>query len=99
MELRLFSLKNVGVGFVASLACAPVVAALATAGDGNATYQSVQTCPNALTEEIFVAGCLPSVSPPESAVDLRGTGELPTLYGIPCTGSNSGQCIGLSRLT
>jgi hypothetical protein len=55
-------------------------------------------CPNSVTGHIFVAGCLPSVNPPPGAVGYRGPDQLATLYGIPCTGSNTNTCIGLSRL-
>ena len=52
-------------------------------------------CPNTITGGIYIAGCLPSVKPPASKVDLRGPDQVATLYGIPCTGAD---CIGLSRL-
>lgn len=55
-------------------------------------------CPNTITGGIYIAGCLPSVNPPASKIDQRGLNQVPLLYGIPCTGSNFGKCIGLSRL-
>lgn len=55
-------------------------------------------CPKTITGGIYIAGCLPSVNPPASTVDIRGPNQVPLLYGIPCTGTNFGKCIGLSRL-
>lgn len=75
---------------------APIAGAQFSDGNGVGSQQSV--CPNTITGRIYIAGCLPSVNPPASAVSERGTGQVPLLYGIPCTGSNFGKCIGLSRL-
>ena len=36
-------------------------------------------CPNSITGGIFIAGCLPSVKPPASKVDLRGPDQVATL--------------------
>jgi hypothetical protein len=80
-------------GLVASVACGVIAN-----GGGGSTQPVAQTCPSSITEDIFPSGCIPSVKPPPGAVDLRGPGELPTLYGIPCKGNNSGTCIGLSQL-
>jgi hypothetical protein len=55
-------------------------------------------CPGNETQSVVVQGCLPSTQPPADDLDLRGPDEVPTINGIPCTGSNTGTCIGLSRL-
>lgn len=70
--------------------------AQASSDDGNDTHSLV--CPNSITGGIYIAGCLPSVNPPASKVNNRGTDQVATLYGIPCTGQNIGKCLGLSRI-
>ena len=74
----------------------PSAVAGASNGDGDDTHSLV--CPNTITGGIYIAGCLPSVNPPVSKVDDRGTDQVATLYGIPCTGTNIGKCLGLSRI-
>ena len=69
--------------------------AVAAAAQPNQTPQHfAQICPNSMTSSIWIAGCLPSIDPPPRYVDDRGPGQLPTLYGIPCSGND---CLGLSR--
>ncbi|WP_179469082.1 hypothetical protein [Mycolicibacterium vinylchloridicum] len=55
-------------------------------------------CPTAETTQIYFDGCLPSIDPPSPQVKLRGPDQLPEIRGIPCDGSDSDTCIGLSRL-
>lgn len=84
-------------GFAALIVLAPAAAAAPTGTDDTNTVGGSKNCPTTLTGQVYV-GCVPGVIPPPSAVDLRGPGQLPTVYGVPCKGSNSGTCIGLSRL-
>lgn len=49
----------------------------------------VAACPNGETEDTFTNVCTPDLVP--------NSPELPSVDGIPCTGGNSGQCIGLSE--
>ena len=97
MRLRQRARRLVPAAVLGGLVASVAGGVIASADGGNA-QPVAQTCPSSITEDIFPSGCVPSVKPPPGAVDLRGPGELPTLYGIPCKGSNSGTCIGLSQL-
>ncbi|KDE97740.1 hypothetical protein Y900_002005 [Mycolicibacterium aromaticivorans JS19b1 = JCM 16368] len=55
-------------------------------------------CPTNETSQIYFDGCLPSIDPPQAEVNQRGPNQLPEIRGIPCDGSDSGTCIGLSEL-
>ncbi|BBX08226.1 hypothetical protein [Mycolicibacterium aichiense] len=55
-------------------------------------------CPTSETTQIYFDGCLPSIDSPSPEVNLRGPDQLPEIRGIPCDGSNTGTCIGLSQL-
>jgi hypothetical protein len=55
-------------------------------------------CPGNVAESLVIQGCLPSTDAPPDSLDMRGPDQVPKLDGIPCTGSNTGTCIGLSRL-
>ncbi|MGV0643656.1 hypothetical protein [Mycolicibacterium sp. XJ2546] len=76
-------------------ALAAVPAVVVVAGQTNPTLlPRAQSCTNEMTGSIRIADCIPSVNPPERHIDERGPNQLPTLYGIPCGGS---ECLGLSR--
>ncbi len=72
-------------------------ASLATAATAQAQVPDMP-CPGNVSESLVIQGCLPSVDPPADGLDLRGPNQVPKVDGIPCTGSNTGTCIGLSRL-
>jgi hypothetical protein len=80
-------------GFALAIAAAPAVAAFTvptTAGP------SVAACPNGESEDTFTGVCTPEMVP-NSPEFQSSPGGLPSIDGIPCTGGNSGQCIGLSE--
>jgi hypothetical protein len=80
-------------GFAVAIAAVPAVAAFtvpATAGP------SVAACPNGETEDTFTGECTPDMVP-NSPEFQSSPGGLPSIDNIPCTGANSGQCIGLSE--
>jgi hypothetical protein len=80
-------------GFALAIAAAPAVAAFTvptTAGP------SVAACPNGESEDTFTGVCTPEMVP-NSPEFQSSPGGLPSVDGIPCTGGNSGQCIGLSE--
>jgi hypothetical protein len=80
-------------GFAVAVAAAPAVAVLAipTAGTSAPT---ISACPGGESEDQFTQACTPDLVPnsPETS-----PGGLPEVDNIPCTGANSGQCIGLSE--
>lgn len=55
-------------------------------------------CPTNEVSQIYFDGCLPSIDPPQEQVNQRGPNQLPEIRGIPCDGSDTGTCIGLSQL-
>ena len=79
-------------GFAVAVAAAPAVASLTFAP---AAGPSVIACANGESTDIYNGVCTPDLvpnSPEPGAVD-----GLPSIDGIPCTGGNSGQCIGLAE--
>ncbi|MCV7254064.1 intersectin-EH binding protein Ibp1 [Mycolicibacterium fluoranthenivorans] len=84
-------------GFVVAAAAAPVVALLTTVGPAGTT---VSACPSGEEEDLYTSECLPHTvpnSPASPFSSIPGNPDLPAINGIPCTGHNSGQCIGLSE--
>jgi hypothetical protein len=84
-------------GFAIAVAAAP---AIATLGFTPATGPSVVACPNGESTDIYNGECIPDLVPNSPSVP-QGVGVnsdgYPTVDGVPCTGHNSGQCIGLEQ--
>ena len=80
-------------GFAVAIAAAPAVAAFTIP---TVTGPAVAACPNGETEDIYTGECTPDMVPNSPEVQ-SAPGGLPQVAGIPCTGANSGQCIGLSE--
>jgi hypothetical protein len=79
-------------GFAVAVAAAPAVAAFTFTP---AAGPSVLACANGESTDIYIGECIPDLvpnSPEPASVD-----GLPSIDGIPCTGHDSGQCIGLSE--
>lgn len=53
-------------------------------------------CPNGESADTFTEACVPDLVPNTSGL-TAAPNQLPQINGIPCTGANSGQCIGLSE--
>jgi hypothetical protein len=96
-------------GFSIAIAAAPAVAYLA--GPSGAPAGPAMACPAGELEDIYTGDCTPELAPnvpggnyPTAAnggtTTLSTPGDsnsLPEVQGIPCTGANSGQCIGLQE--
>jgi hypothetical protein len=80
-------------GFALAIAAAPAVASFTVP---SAPTPSVAACPNGESEDIYTGTCTPDLVP-NSPEFQSSPGGLPSIDGIPCTGANSGQCIGLSE--
>jgi hypothetical protein len=80
-------------GFAVAVAAAPAIVAFATP---TTSAPSVAACPAGESEDTFTNVCVPDVVP-NSPQFQTTPGELPQIDGIPCTGANSGQCIGLAE--
>jgi hypothetical protein len=78
-------------GFAVAVAVAPAIAVIA----GPST--SVLACPGGEEEDQFTGICVPHTVPSSSLSTIPGNPDLPAVDGVPCTGHNSGQCIGLSE--
>ena len=69
-----------------AIAAAPAAVALAVP---SVAPSALGACPNGESADTYTTACLPDLVPNSPA--------LPEEQGIPCTGGNSGQCIGLAE--
>jgi hypothetical protein len=81
-------------GFAIAIAAAPAVAAIAVPSTSAPT---IAACAGGESEDTFTGVCLPDLVPNSPEVGVTSPGGLPEVDNIPCTGGNSGQCIGLSE--
>jgi hypothetical protein len=83
-------------GFAVAVAAAPAIAAFTTPSTGPAAHFAA--CPLGEEADTFTGVCLPHLVPnsPEISTPL-GNPNIPEIDGIPCTGRNSGECIGLQE--
>jgi hypothetical protein len=86
-------------GFSVAALAAPAVAAFAMPGSPAPT---IAACPGGESEDIYTGSCTPDLVPNSPAPmsgneSIPGNPSLPEVDGIPCTGGNSGQCIGLGE--
>jgi hypothetical protein len=81
-------------GFAIAVAAAPVVTAFAVP---SIVSPSVAACPNGEIEDNFTNVCTPELVPNSPEFHATSPGGLPAIAGIPCTGANTGQCIGLGE--
>jgi hypothetical protein len=79
-------------GFALAIAGAPAVAAFAIP---SLAPSFGAACPSGESEDTYTSSCTPDLVPNSPVV--QQSGGLPSVDGIPCTGANSGQCIGLSE--
>ena len=84
-------------GFALAVAAAPAVAAaITTPSAGPASH--VAACPTGEEEDIFTGICVPHTVPNSPTINTPlGNPDIPEVGDIPCTGRNSGQCIGLQE--
>ncbi|MGA5545616.1 intersectin-EH binding protein Ibp1 [Mycobacterium sp. NPDC051198] len=89
----------VAAGIAAAIAAAPALTVLSIPS------QSLASCPNGETEDTFTNVCVPDIVPnsPGNFSSVAGNPNLPAVNmpdgggAIPCTGANSGECIGLAE--
>jgi len=91
-------------GFAVAVAAAPVVAVLAVPTTPTASV--AQGCAGGEEPDTFTGNCIPHTVPnsgPSPFNTSSGNPDLPVVSvpggggAIPCTGANSGQCIGLAE--
>jgi hypothetical protein len=82
-------------GFAVAVAAAPTIAVFAVPNSSVPVAQ----CPAGEEEDTFTGICLPHTVPNSGSTfsSIPGNPNLPAVGGIPCTGANTGECIGLSE--
>jgi len=82
-------------GFAIAVAAAPAIAFVTVP---SASVPLAQ-CPSGEEEDLYTGTCVPHTVPNSGAVfsSIPGNPDLPSVDGVPCTGHNSGQCIGLAE--
>jgi hypothetical protein len=80
-------------GFAVAVAAAPAIAVVTVP---SASVPLAQ-CPAGEEEDTFTGVCIPHTVPNSPLSSIPGNPDLPSVEGVPCTGHNSGQCIGLSE--
>lgn len=88
-------------GFALAIAAAPMVAAFAVPSSGPA-IPSVAECAPGETVDAATGECMPAMAPqPGGDIGQSTPGDpnsLPEVNGVPCTGANTGTCIGLQEV-
>lgn len=85
-------------GFALAVAAAPAVAAFAGPMTGPTPLAS--DCAGGEEADLYTGNCVPHTVPNSPASPfgtIAGNPDIPEVDGIPCTGANSGQCIGLAE--
>ena len=90
-------------GFAIAVAAAPVIAAVTVPSQGAPTPVA---CITGEEEDLYTNVCVPHTVPnsPMGATNSPFTQnaanpDIPEINGIPCTGRNYGECIGLEQNT
>ena len=94
-------------GFSIAIAAAPAAAFVMSSAPQTA---STVACPAGEVEDIYIGECVPEMAPntpggnypTASGEGITSStpgdaGSVPEVQGIPCTGANTGQCIGLQE--
>ncbi|BBY26054.1 intersectin-EH binding protein Ibp1 [Mycolicibacterium sediminis] len=84
-------------GFALAVAAAPALTAFAVPVNPSAPLAD---CPGGEEADQFTGACVPHTVPNSGASpfsSIPGNPDVPAIDGIPCTGGNSGQCIGLAE--
>jgi hypothetical protein len=80
-------------GFAVAIAATPAVAVVALPTHS----PTIAACPGGESEDTFTGECVPDLVPNSPEAGETSPGGLPEINNIPCTGANSGQCIGLGE--
>jgi hypothetical protein len=86
-------------GFSVAALAAPAVGAVAMTASMAPTLAA---CPGGESQDVYTGNCTPdlvpnSPDPFQGTSSIAGNPSLPAVGNIPCTGGNSGECIGLSE--
>ncbi len=100
MAITALSIRRfiVAAGVAVAFSAAPAITAL------TAPSQLLADCPNGEIEDTYTTNCVPDLVPNSPAAALPGNPNLPAAAlpgsgggAIPCTGANTGECIGLGE--
>ncbi|MDT5018822.1 MAG: hypothetical protein QOD39_4982 [Mycobacterium sp.] len=82
-------------GFIAAAATAPVIAGYSAAEPGALLAQ----CSSGEEQDVFTTTCTPFLVPNSAPgfTTNAANPDIPEIDGIPCTGHDSGACIGLAE--
>ena len=80
-------------GFALAVAAAPAVAFVAPPSHAPT---AVAECPAGFVAETETGGCVMAQGS-DAPEAIPGNPDLPAVDGIPCTGANTGECIGLQE--
>jgi hypothetical protein len=80
-------------GFAVAIAAAPAVLVAIPTNSA----PTIAACAGGESEDTFTGECVPDLVPNSPEAGETSPGGLPEVDNIPCTGGNSGQCIGLSE--
>ena len=85
----------VASGFALAVAVAPVIAAIALPTH----VAPIAACTPGEEEDVYTTVCTPFLVPnsPSGLTSIPGNPDIPAIDGIPCTGRDSGACIGLAE--
>jgi hypothetical protein len=82
-------------GFALAIAIAPAIAIVA-----HPTQSApLAACDTGEEEDVFTTSCTPFMVPnsPQGFTTTAANPDIPEIDGVPCTGHDSGACIGLSE--
>jgi hypothetical protein len=83
-------------GFAVAVAAAPAIAVFAVPV-ASTSAPVAQECPGGEEQDVFTGVCVPHTVPNSPFSPIAGNPSIPAIGGIPCTGANTGQCIGLGE--
>ena len=85
-------------GFAIAVAFAPA-AAILTQPLHVTDSKPMAACDSGEEEDVFTTSCTPFLVPnsPEGFTTTAANPDIPEIEGVPCTGRDSGACIGLSE--
>ncbi|MCX2932049.1 intersectin-EH binding protein Ibp1 [Mycobacterium sp. CVI_P3] len=87
-------------GFALTIAAAPIATAFTVVSTGPAPA-TVAACPDGQTLNPGTGECMTSAQDGSGDISYSTPGDhnsVPEVQGIPCTGSNTGECIGLQEI-
>jgi hypothetical protein len=85
-------------GFAIAIAIAPAAAIVAHPTQSTDS-KPLAACDSGEEEDVFTTSCTPYLVPnsPQGFTTTAANPDIPEIDGVPCTGADSGACIGLAE--